>query len=236
MNQAVAETTYELEEEGVFSQSSNASCKSQNEHDSSYHKEEPNWIKASQVSNRGDIGQHSLGKKQCQGITDMSGFLLCKSSHFVLPLNYRKITANEWSTALPQTTTIRILDSKIYKKMEVAFQCTVHIQTNSMEHEQSAFGEASFPRKSQEISHLMQLCSISLPGRQNSQRSGMMINLFLFLVLDNINILGYHGNFYTSKHSYKYYDLTRNTFHRTISPPLTTQSLYSKEIYTIVLR
>lgn len=71
MSATVAKATYKLEKEGVFSQSSNASCKSQNEHNSSYHEEEPNWIKASQVGDGGDVGQHSLGKKQCQGITDV---------------------------------------------------------------------------------------------------------------------------------------------------------------------
>lgn len=49
-----------LEKESVFPQSSNAPCKSQNEHHSSHHKEEPDRVEAAEISDRGDIGQNSF--------------------------------------------------------------------------------------------------------------------------------------------------------------------------------
>lgn len=56
--------TYKLEKESVFPQSSNAPCKSQNEHHSSHHKEEPDRVEAAEISDRGDIGQNSLGAER----------------------------------------------------------------------------------------------------------------------------------------------------------------------------
>lgn len=56
--------TYKLEEERVFPESSNAPCKSQNEHHSSHHKEEPDRVKAAEIGDGRDVGQNSLGAEK----------------------------------------------------------------------------------------------------------------------------------------------------------------------------
>lgn len=52
--------TYKLEKESVFSQSSDAPSKSQDEHHSSHHEEEPNRVKAAEIGDGRDVGQNSL--------------------------------------------------------------------------------------------------------------------------------------------------------------------------------
>ena len=52
--------TYKLEKESVFSQSSNAPSKSQDEHHSSHHEDESNGVKAAEIGDGRDVGQNSL--------------------------------------------------------------------------------------------------------------------------------------------------------------------------------
>lgn len=52
--------TYKFEQEGVFSQSSNATGKAQDEHHAAHHQEEPDWVKATQVCDGGDVREDAL--------------------------------------------------------------------------------------------------------------------------------------------------------------------------------
>lgn len=58
--------TYKLEEESVFPECSDAPCKSQNEHHSAHHQEEPDGVEAAEVCDGGDVGQDSLGAENTQ--------------------------------------------------------------------------------------------------------------------------------------------------------------------------
>lgn len=52
--------TYKLEQERVFPQCSNASCKAQDEHDSPNHHEEPHRIQPPQVCDGRNVGENPL--------------------------------------------------------------------------------------------------------------------------------------------------------------------------------
>lgn len=55
--------TYKLEQERVFTQRSDASCKAQDEHDPSDHHEEPDWVQTAQVCDGRDVGQDALSEE-----------------------------------------------------------------------------------------------------------------------------------------------------------------------------
>lgn len=56
--------TYKFEEKGVFPKCSNAPSKPQNEHHASHHEEEPDGVKATEVSDGRDVGEDTLGEKE----------------------------------------------------------------------------------------------------------------------------------------------------------------------------
>lgn len=61
------EETYKFEQEWVFSQRSNAASESEDEHHTTHHQEEPDWVKPSQVCDGRDVGEDTL-IKQSEGL------------------------------------------------------------------------------------------------------------------------------------------------------------------------
>lgn len=52
--------TYKLKQTDVFSQSSHTAGEAQDEGDSAYHKDQPNWVETMQPGDLGQIQQDSL--------------------------------------------------------------------------------------------------------------------------------------------------------------------------------
>lgn len=57
---------YKFKQEGVLSESSDAAGKTQDEHNTSDDNEQPNRVKAPEVCNGWQIGQHALGERGWQ--------------------------------------------------------------------------------------------------------------------------------------------------------------------------
>lgn len=55
--------TYKFEQERVFSQRSDATSESKDEHHTTHHQEEPDWIKTPQVCDGRDVGEDALVKQ-----------------------------------------------------------------------------------------------------------------------------------------------------------------------------
>lgn len=58
--------TYKFEQERVFSQRSNATSEPQDEHHTTHHQEEPDWVKTPQVCDGWDVRKDTLKEKESQ--------------------------------------------------------------------------------------------------------------------------------------------------------------------------
>lgn len=58
--------TYKLKKEGVFPQSTDASCEAEHEHHPSNHKKQPHWVKPTQIRDGGYVGENPLMERRTE--------------------------------------------------------------------------------------------------------------------------------------------------------------------------
>lgn len=62
---------YKFEQKGVFSQRSDATGEAKDEHHATHHQEEPDWVKATQVCDGGDVWEDALREKDVDLDSDL---------------------------------------------------------------------------------------------------------------------------------------------------------------------
>lgn len=76
------EETYKFEQERVFSQRSDATSESEDEHHTTHHQEEPDWVKTPQVCDGWDVGEDAL-IKQSKGLEKSFSLIEVESLTFL---------------------------------------------------------------------------------------------------------------------------------------------------------